>query len=197
MYIGLTRETLEDRKKRHKDSFDKGSKYAFHCAIRKYGWKNIKWKIIEDNIIEWKKLTEKEQFYIKKYNTIVPYGYNMTLGGDGMFGFKHSKRSKEIMRKRKLDNPSFKGHHHSEESLEKMRKAHKGKIISQEQRDKLSKFNETYEYLLIDPEGNEYTTRSLNRFCKEYGLHAPALRRIFQNKTKQHHGWTAKILRKL
>lgn len=198
-YIGLTRETIEDRKKRHKESVDKKSKYAFHCAIRKYGWENVKWEIIEDNITDWNELIEKEKINIESFKTYTPNGYNMTRGGDGVFGLKHSEKTKRLMRKRKLDNPVWLGKHHSPESLEKMRNAHKGKIISQSQKDKLSKINEIYEYQLIDPYGNEYKTKSLNRFCIDNNLSRVCMGRLVSKnpKQKQHKGWTAKILRRL
>lgn len=48
-------------------------------AIRKYGLDNFEFSVIEEcAIIE---LDEKEEFYIQQYNTVIPYGYNMSLGG--------------------------------------------------------------------------------------------------------------------
>jgi hypothetical protein len=78
-YIGLTRKPNPyDRWKDHLyDS--KRSNYPIHCAIRKYGVDNFKFRIIEeclDVIVE-----EKEIFYIDKYDTYYN-GYNATLGGN-------------------------------------------------------------------------------------------------------------------
>ncbi len=77
-YIGLTLQSNPyDRWKKHVyDS--KNSNYPIHCAIRKYGVDNFKFRIIEecsDVIVE-----EKEIFYIEKYDTYYN-GYNATLGG--------------------------------------------------------------------------------------------------------------------
>jgi len=53
-------------------------------AIKKYGWDNMKFEIIEQNQ-DWtlEQLNEREIFWIAKYNTLVE-GYNMTPGGEGV-----------------------------------------------------------------------------------------------------------------
>jgi len=85
-YVGYTTKTLEERKKTHiyKSKSNTGSHYfyLFKKALRKYGEENFKWEVI----IQCSSLTEcqeKEKYYIKKYNTISPYGYNLTEGGNG------------------------------------------------------------------------------------------------------------------
>lgn len=53
---------------------------AIHLAIVKYGKNNFKFEIIEQNkTIE--ELNLLEQFYIKKYDTMSPNGYNLDIGG--------------------------------------------------------------------------------------------------------------------
>ena len=47
---------------------------------------NFKFEIIEECSIE--ELNEKEQYYIKYYNSLVPNGYNLTLGGSNSSGVK-------------------------------------------------------------------------------------------------------------
>jgi len=47
--------------------------------IQKYGRENFKFEIIEKCKIE--ELDEKEDYWIKKLNTIIPYGYNIKYGG--------------------------------------------------------------------------------------------------------------------
>lgn len=58
--------------------------YPLYVAIRKYGWENFSFEILEECTIE--QLNEKEIYYIKKYNSYTGFknsnGYNMTLGGD-------------------------------------------------------------------------------------------------------------------
>lgn len=57
---------------------------AFYDAIQKYGWASFTLEILEeiesDNLID--ELNRLEMFYIDKFNTISPYGYNLVLGGN-------------------------------------------------------------------------------------------------------------------
>jgi len=92
-YIGLTKYTMEERLKGHLKAVKNGSALHFHNAIRKYGVENIISEILEDNI-EIKNLTDKEIFYIDKFDTFLN-GYNMTLGGEGNFGLEHSNEAKQ------------------------------------------------------------------------------------------------------
>ncbi len=81
-YIGQTVKTLNARISGHKNSAQKIRDCSyFHNAIKKYGIENFKWEII-DVCNDRKELNEKESFYIKKYNTIHPNGYNLTWGGE-------------------------------------------------------------------------------------------------------------------
>lgn len=76
----------------------KNGEYAharFANAINKYGWDGFDHIIIRDDIetIEEAHLLESE--LIKKYNsTDDRYGYNMTEGGEGTKGKKHSKETR-------------------------------------------------------------------------------------------------------
>jgi len=102
LYIGKTIRLLDVRLKDH-------IKYAFSTnstsynsklfrAIRKYLKSGIKIKIVERNI-RIDKLNKKEIFYIKKYDTYNG-GYNSTLGGEGIVGYKHSRRARKIISQR-------------------------------------------------------------------------------------------------
>lgn len=85
-YIGITIHTLKQRMRSHKCSaFTKKTNCLFHKALRKYGWENIVWEVLFEtsNVIQ---LQNKEQEYIKQNNTLLPNGYNMTLGGEGSLG---------------------------------------------------------------------------------------------------------------
>jgi group I intron endonuclease len=88
-YIGQTN-NIEKRKRGHKsDSYNAKShsyKLPFHNAIRKYGWENFKFEIIEEIPDEMGRdyLNEREIFFIDYFKTLTTQnGYNLTVGGDG------------------------------------------------------------------------------------------------------------------
>lgn len=76
-YVGITSQNPKRR-------FQNGAGYitqpAFNRAIEKYGWENFKHEILEENLTE-KEACEKEDYYIKKFNSVAPNGYNSRGGG--------------------------------------------------------------------------------------------------------------------
>jgi group I intron endonuclease len=95
-YIGYTK-NFRERKNRHKDSsLKRNSPFAFHQAIRKYGWKNFKWEVIYESWDEEHCLTVMEPFFINEYDTFGKNGYNMDKGGrKGMLGLKRKPLTEE------------------------------------------------------------------------------------------------------
>lgn len=83
VYIGQSCQTLEKRMSQHlyKATSDYDPNNHFHNAIRKYGFQDFVFQIIEDNIISNEVLNEREIYWIKYYNSYYD-GYNSTLGGD-------------------------------------------------------------------------------------------------------------------
>nr|DAE13124.1 MAG TPA: intron associated endonuclease [Siphoviridae sp. ctLqe90] len=107
-YIGRTKQTLTQRA--GKD----GKKYYgclhFGYAIKKDGWENFFAEILEDELT-YEEACEKEKEYISKFETSNPKkGYNLQKGGEGP----------------------------NRESLEKMRKSHEGKHLSEEHKKHIS-----------------------------------------------------------
>lgn len=79
-YIGQSKYTLKTRRKRHEQEVSrKNWKRLFHNALRKHGFENFNWKVIEE--VPNKKLCEREIYYIDKFDTF-NNGYNMTEGGE-------------------------------------------------------------------------------------------------------------------
>ena len=71
-----------------------GSGILIKKSIKKYGKDNFKKEIIEYCNTE-KELNEKEIYWIKELNSIIPNGYNIAIGGDGRrFGTKCSEETK-------------------------------------------------------------------------------------------------------
>jgi group I intron endonuclease len=74
-----------------------GSGTILKNAIKKYGKKNFKKEILE-NCLTKKELDLREQYWINYYNsTNKKIGYNISNGGGGCVGCKHSVESKEKM----------------------------------------------------------------------------------------------------
>ena len=104
-YVGQTTRTLKQRKSSHLSSSKKGSTYYLHRAIRKYGAENFKWEVIYNAASE-EELNEKETYFIKEYNTNSQDGYNLTEGGRGIRGWKHSELTKEKIKQCAIKNNS-------------------------------------------------------------------------------------------
>lgn len=154
-YIGYTTMRLKDRfkycgKRAHLvRAFDLKEKSKFYNALRKYGWQDFTVSILEKMTIEQAKIREangktyisnREIYWIEKYDAYYN-GYNMTLGGDGIFGLKMSE---ETRRKISLASTgrSCSGWHHTEEAKRKISQISKGnkynlgRTQTQEEKDK-------------------------------------------------------------
>lgn len=82
MYIGQTTQGLEKRWNNHiKTAKSDVPHCLIHKAMLKYGIEHFKCYVVEDNIpIEI--LNDRERFWIEKYNSVTPNGYNIRSGGD-------------------------------------------------------------------------------------------------------------------
>ena len=142
IYVGKTINTLRYRKTTHQsDAKNRKHNCIFHKAIRKYGEENFVWEII-DEVLFAESLIELEKYYIKKFESKMPSGYNMTDGGEGTTGriitneFREKLRkantgkklSKETIKKR---TESRKYYRPSEETKRKISAAHTGKHVGE------------------------------------------------------------------
>lgn len=82
VYIGITINTLEYQKSQHERAAIEGKTYHFYNAIRKYGFSDFIFEVIEDNIDNLDTLNQRERYWIAYYNSYED-GYNSTRGGDG------------------------------------------------------------------------------------------------------------------
>ena len=137
VYIGATTRTLNKRRKDHLSRARFSAKNAryrtcwyFHEAIQTYGADKFTWEVLCE-VDNTKELYKKEIEYIALYQAFGPGGYNLSIGGKGNAGYKHSKETVERMRNRR----------HTEESKQKMRVANLGNKPSEETRQKLREHN--------------------------------------------------------
>lgn len=80
-YVGLTTLSIEERWKKHQSNANSNSVFILHQALRKYGIENFSIEQVEKH--ENATLSEREQYWIKYYNTHCSQGgYNMTYGGE-------------------------------------------------------------------------------------------------------------------
>ncbi len=149
-YVGITEIGISSRFKLHiKESKKKKKrKSVIGKAINKYGIDNF---VVEQ--IDFAKdkfeLVEKERYWIKQLNTIVPYGYNLTTGGEGSKGFTISDVSRKKMSLAKSgkydgkNNPNY-GKIHSAETRQLISKSQIGKKHTEEHKKKVSENSAKY-----------------------------------------------------
>ena len=158
IYIGLTKGTLRNRKAGHKTRTKQGIQTYFYNAIRKYGWDNFSWRIIDCSDTK-ENLAFLEQQYIEMFGSYFSgIGYNMTEGGEGnaqskpevieklrksKLGKTHSgwNKGKKLgplsLEHREKIRKANTGHSVSVETRDKLRKAHTGKVLSEEHKRKI------------------------------------------------------------
>lgn len=96
-YIGITNQGYLVRYGHHLYEAKSGSTFKVHRAFNKYGKENMKVEVLT-TCQSAEEAKEKEKEYIKEYKTRDDkFGYNMTDGGDGTFGRKHSEESRRKM----------------------------------------------------------------------------------------------------
>jgi group I intron endonuclease len=102
-----------------------GSGIALKDAIKKYGIDCFKKEIIE--FCESSEiLSEREKYWIEKENSIVPNGYNISLGGKGGDNFTHNPNKNAILEKMKKNRIPRKW---TEEEKERRRNVMLGKKL--------------------------------------------------------------------
>lgn len=126
-YIGQTTQDLYERWRQHKKK--KSNCRYLKAAFNKYGIEKFDFKLIcigFDN-----NLNDLEIFYINKFNSIVPNGYNLRSGGNN--GGKHHEETKNKISdslKGRTDIINAKnrlGIHHTEETKKKISDSLKGR----------------------------------------------------------------------
>lgn len=113
-YIGESKKKdVKWRWNEHKKTIEKNKGCpALRDAVKKYGIENFEFSVLIICFDDERFKYEKE--YIKKYNSVVPNGYNITNGGEGggFQGKKHTEQMKTDLRNKSkqkyIDNPELK-----------------------------------------------------------------------------------------
>lgn len=97
-YVGVTRYGAT-RFTNHRSAALRGSAFALHRAMAKYGLDAFQFEIIA-SAPTWKDLLALERILIAQHQTHVSSngGYNLTFGGEGVLGHRHSEQTKAKQR---------------------------------------------------------------------------------------------------
>ena len=177
-YIGQT--TNEGvRKTQHlRRAVNSNSQYTFHKAIRKYGWDNFEYNVLEVT----DDLDEREIYWIKQFDSY-NRGYNMTLGGKSpMRGRKHSNEWKESMSERnKGNNNPFFGKKQSDEARDKM-SMNNTRTIAVNQYTKDNVFVATFRSLEEAGKAVNGDPTNISRVCKKHPKYKSAYGFVWEYK---------------
>lgn len=194
IYIGKTSRKLEVRIKEHVYRANKGvGKSAFAQALVKYGENNFNWCVI-DEAYSLDELNDKEVFWIEFYNSYrannFQKGYNLTVGGEGVIGYKYTNDDREKIRLSRI------GKNHSDETRVKIRLSNIGlqsgnkhpmfgKKFSPERCEKISK-------KLMNHNVSEETRRKLSKAHAGKKLSSEHVEKMRKNFTGEGNGMFGK-----
>ncbi len=198
-YIGFTSKTLEHRKRHHYYH----SKYMFGKALQRYPREYWQWEILFQNYDLDYVLNILEPYYIAKYDTLAPNGYNICKGGRARFGphsqetknkistaLKGKERPEEIQAKLRILNKGRKLGPCSEITKQKISKAKKGTTkLTESQIKNLTNIN-SRTYLITFPNGTVEKVHNLSAFIREYNL-TNQLRKVVSGTISQFRGFKA------
>jgi group I intron endonuclease len=180
-YIGQT----HDYQKRCREHKNKKGCIAFHRAIQKYGWNNFKHEILKDGLtIE--EANHWEEFYIKRFNTIKPNGYNIRSGGNNSRLHESSKkkigdanRGRIVSEETRKKLATFKGKNHTESHKTYMSNKLKGRKFSPET---IEKMRQAAIKRMSNP---EYKAKCSKGFIKKDHIKTEAHRSAISKKAKE------------
>ena len=189
-YIGQTILDLEDRWRRH--CSQRSNCRYLKLAINKYGIESFEFKLVcicFDN-----DLNKYECFYMNKYNTLVPNGYNLREGGNNGRHNDETKRKISEALKNRTDivrSKSQLGKPHTEEVKRKISQSLMGRKISSEIKDKMNKTKIKHNVFKIDKETGE-VLEIFNGYAEaanNAGINKCAIWKVCNGKTKTTHGF--------
>ena len=178
VYVGQTQRTFAIRTKQHLSRHDT----YFDRALAKYGLDNFSYEIIDrgDTLEE---LNEKESYWIAKYDCLWPNGYNLTVGGEGVVGYKHTDEQKRKMsdaKKGKITgekNP-FYGKKHTIKSIKKMSEYQSNRWTDEARKERSNKYKGKFDGENNTFYGKKHTQSSKDKMSKAKGKMKVKVRNI-------------------
>ena len=145
-YIGFALD-LESRKRAHYNRANRGEGEYFHNALRKYGFDMFEWTVLKEDA------TLDDEIALIEQHETYKKGYNLTMGGEGKLGCKHSEKAKkkisDARKKQKVTEKQLrvlrenarrmKENGHTDEAKRKISEAQKGRKLSEEHKRNISK----------------------------------------------------------
>lgn len=182
IYVGSTQK--EKVEYRWKNGYGYRQQPFIWNAICKYGWENVRHKVIVCETPE--EMWEKEKELIKEYDTTNPeHGYNLSIGGEsGPMGCKRTEETrKKLSESHKGHEGWNKGKSLTEEHRKKLSESHKGEKNnlygthrSEETKIKISKSRKgkgtgpqpKFKWLTPQGEIKEMSARMVSRYHKDW-----------------------------
>lgn len=113
IYIGCTTQGIEHRKKEHYSRcFKVGRKSKLCDSMKKHGFDSFEFEIIKECETP-EEMFLNEIYYIGFYNS-KETGYNLTIGGEGCLGYKHTEETKKFISDFLTENHPHKGKKYEE-----------------------------------------------------------------------------------
>ena len=219
-YIGITTTSFKERIRSHISHINT-SNLPVHNALRKYKDK-VNWEII-DKASNWEELVKMEVGYILKNKSYIDdNGYNLTKGGDGTTGYKHTEENKIQNSERRIEyfkNPKnrkkqskssilahFKNPQQAKEHSEFQSERFKDKnerdkvaegmrkyLSNKENLERHSKVRGGKEFYVIDLKGNIIAEYLIQAECaRKMNLQPSKINNCLKGKRKTHGGFKFK-----
>jgi group I intron endonuclease len=113
-YVGACAMPLDRRWSGHLSWARKGRGYSLHAAMREHGIEHFHISRVWSGMVPKAKLKRLEEYFIKSFQTMVPNGYNETIGGTTRIFQPCAAQKKEKISK------TLKGHPVSDETRAKI-----------------------------------------------------------------------------
>jgi hypothetical protein len=171
---GLTNPSIKTRKKiadANKERFkDPQFRKRFSVAQRN--------KVIKEST-----KTKMSQAHINRFKSMEERNKHKKLSERAWSSVELRKKQSELISKKHKENP---------EIANKIRQYRLGKTLSPDSRRKLSQKKCGRSYILVSPDGKEYTCLYQSEFAREHNLNVKSLNKLLLGKIKTLKGWTIK-----